>query len=30
VAVYRRGNVDSVKEYLELWLRDVMAERVKP
>jgi nucleoside 2-deoxyribosyltransferase len=29
VAVYQPGNVDSVKRYLELWLRDVMAERIR-
>jgi nucleoside 2-deoxyribosyltransferase len=27
VAVYQRGDVGAVKRYLDLWLRDVMAER---
>jgi hypothetical protein len=26
VAIYRPGNVDSVRTYLELWLRDVISE----
>ena len=30
VAVYQRDDVDSVRRYLELWLRDAMAERVRP
>lgn len=30
VAVYRPGDVGSVKKYIELWLRDVMSERESP